>query len=312
MKTKLFLLFITTSLVTFTLSVLAEAKTEDPPKIVIDLYPGLTSGTLSYASLNTLPENILLQAEGIQFTQEEFEKIVASQPEAAREELKKNAFFILEQEAANRLLLQLAKKALTQFGKDISGQEDAAIIQQYFEMAVFKTIEVTDEEIKTFYENNKDMCGGTTLDQIGTSLKEYLVSQKKQQIATDYIRDLGKQIPIQISESWVKEKAMLAFDNPVDKARQSKKPSMVDFGASGCRPCDMMAPILETLSKKYEGKASVIFIHVREQQILASRYGIQSIPTQIFYDKDGKEVYRHAGFFPQEEIEKKLKEMGVQ
>ncbi|MCF7956881.1 MAG: thioredoxin family protein [Phycisphaerae bacterium] len=312
MKTKLFILFITTSLVTFTLPVFAEVKTEDQPKIVADLYPGLTSGAMSYASLKALPENILLQAEAIQFTQEEFDKIVASQPEAAREELKKNAFFILEQEATNRLLLQLAKKTLTRSGKDISGQKDAAIIQKYFETAVFKTIKVTDKEIKTFYENNKDMCGGATLEQISSSLKEYLVSQKKQQIITDHIRDLGKQIPIQISESWVKEKATLAFDNPVDKARKSKKPSMVDFGASGCRPCDMMTPILETLSKKYEGKASVIFIHVREQKILASRYGIQSIPTQIFYDKEGKEVYRHTGFFPQEEIEKKLKEIGVQ
>jgi thioredoxin 1 len=44
---------------------------------------------------------------------------------------------------------------------------------------------------------------------------------------------------------------------------------------------------------------------------LAARYGIQSIPVQIFFDKDGKEVFRHVGVFPQEEIEKKLAEMGV-
>jgi len=63
--------------------------------------------------------------------------------------------------------------------------------------------------------------------------------------------------------------------------------------------------------KKYEDKANVLFIHVREQQILAYRYGVQSIPTQVFFDKDGKEVFRHNGFFPQEEIEKKLKELGI-
>jgi len=97
----------------------------------------------------------------------------------------------------------------------------------------------------------------------------------------------------------------------VGKARSSGKPSLVDFGSKGCGPCDMMAPILATLSKKYDGKANVLFVHVGEEQILASRYGIQSIPVQVFFDKDGREVFRHVGFFPQEEIEKKLAEMGV-
>jgi len=73
----------------------------------------------------------------------------------------------------------------------------------------------------------------------------------------------------------------------------------------------MLAPILETLKEEYEGKAKVIFISVREEQILAARYGIRSIPVQIFFDKDGREVFRHTGFWPQEELEKKLADMGV-
>ena len=81
-------------------------------------------------------------------------------------------------------------------------------------------------------------------------------------------------------------------------------------GMMGRHP-DMMAPILKDLGKKYEGRANVLFVHVREEQMLATRYGIQSIPVQMFFDKDGKEVFRHTGFFPQEEIEKKLKEIGI-
>ena len=150
------------------------------------------------------------------------------------------------------------------------------------------------------------MCDTATLDQIKSSLKEYVLGQKKQDVATQYIQSIGKQVAIQVSESWVKAQAAMAFDNPVDKARQSGKPSVVDFGASGCRPCDMMTPILETLREKYKNKVNVLFIHVREKPILASRYGVQSIPLQVFFDKDGKEVFRHAGFYPQEEIEKKI------
>ena len=73
----------------------------------------------------------------------------------------------------------------------------------------------------------------------------------------------------------------------------------------------MMAPILDRLRDKYKDKIDVIFIHVGQEPILASRYGVQSIPVQIFFDKTGKEVFRHTGFFPEEEIEKQLSKMGV-
>jgi len=56
---------------------------------------------------------------------------------------------------------------------------------------------------------------------------------------------------------------------------------------------------------------NVVFVHVGQEQILASRYGVQTIPMQFFYNKDGKEVFRHIGFWPQDEIEKKLAEIGV-
>jgi thioredoxin 1 len=86
---------------------------------------------------------------------------------------------------------------------------------------------------------------------------------------------------------------------------------MVDFGADGCRPCDMMSPILEELVKEYAGKANILFVHVRQEQILAARFGIQSIPVQVFFDKNGQEVFRHTGFFPKEEIENQLKNLGL-
>ncbi len=107
------------------------------------------------------------------------------------------------------------------------------------------------------------------------------------------------------------KQAVLARDNPVDQARDSGKPSLVDFGATGCGPCDRMTPILEDLEDKYPGKRNVLFVHVCEKQILGAKYGIQTIPVQVFFDKDGREVFRHTGFFPQDEIEKKLAEMGV-
>ena len=142
-------------------------------------------------------------------------------------------------------------------------------------------------------------------------ISQFLLQEKQQQAVAKHIETLGQRTVIEVAASWAKEQAALAKDNPVDKARSSGKPSLVDFGASGCRPCDMMTPVLADLKKKFEGKVNVEFVHVREQQILAARYGIQSIPVQVFFDQDGKEVFRHTGFFPQDEIEKKLAELGV-
>ena len=72
--------------------------------------------------------------------------------------------------------------------------------------------------------------------------------------------------------------------------------NLIDLGADSCLPCKMMAPILEKLEKVYRGKAAIIFIDVRKFPDQAKRFGIRAIPTQIFFDKKGKEVYRHEGF----------------
>ena len=72
--------------------------------------------------------------------------------------------------------------------------------------------------------------------------------------------------------------------------------TLVDLGATECIPCKMMAPILRDLAREYEGKAAVIFIDVWKNPAPARQTGIRVIPTQIFYDKQGKEVGRHEGF----------------
>ncbi len=87
--------------------------------------------------------------------------------------------------------------------------------------------------------------------------------------------------------------------------------TMVDLGAKSCVPCKMMAPILEKLEKAYQGRAVIHFYDVWENREPAMRFGIRAIPTQIFFDKDGKEVYRHVGFMSEEDIVKQLTKMGV-
>lgn len=99
--------------------------------------------------------------------------------------------------------------------------------------------------------------------------------------------------------------------NDSSKAAPKSLPRLIDLGSDKCIPCKMMAPILDELKNEYKGKVKVEFINVRTDPDSAEQYGIQSIPTQIFFDAKGKEVYRHAGFMPKDDIEAKLKDMGV-
>jgi len=87
--------------------------------------------------------------------------------------------------------------------------------------------------------------------------------------------------------------------------------TMVDLGAKKCVPCKMMAPIMEKVEKAYQGKALIHFFDVWEDREPATRFGIRGIPTQIFFDKDAKEVYRHVGFMSEEDIVNQLAKMGV-
>jgi thioredoxin 1 len=88
-------------------------------------------------------------------------------------------------------------------------------------------------------------------------------------------------------------------------------PRLVDLGADKCIPCKLMAPILEELKKEYEGRIKVEFIDVWKDSKAAKTYKINLIPTQIFYDAAGKELFRHEGFFSKEDIRAKWKELGV-
>jgi thioredoxin 1 len=87
-------------------------------------------------------------------------------------------------------------------------------------------------------------------------------------------------------------------------------PRLLDLGATKCVPCKMMKPILDELKSAYAGKLEVVFIDVWENAEAAKQYGVESIPTQIFFNETGKELYRHVGFMAKEDILAKWKELG--
>ncbi|MBP7937635.1 MAG: thioredoxin family protein [Phycisphaerae bacterium] len=99
--------------------------------------------------------------------------------------------------------------------------------------------------------------------------------------------------------------------NDQDPTAQKALPRLVDIGAGKCIPCKRMAPILAELKKEFAGRMEVEFIDVWEKPDAGYPYQIRMIPTQIFYDASGKELFRHEGFYGREDILGKWKELGV-
>jgi len=96
-------------------------------------------------------------------------------------------------------------------------------------------------------------------------------------------------------------------------ARQAPQPlgRLVDLGAGKCIPCKMMAPILAELKAEYAGRLQVDVYDVWQDPQYGQQYGVRVIPTQIFYDPAGKELWRHEGFMAKEDILSKWKELGI-
>lgn len=91
------------------------------------------------------------------------------------------------------------------------------------------------------------------------------------------------------------------------------KVTFIELGSVRCIPCQQMQPIMKSIEAKYGKDVRVVFHDVWTEAgaPYAKQYGIEAIPTQVFLDKDGKEFFRHVGFFPEEELVKVLQQKGV-
>lgn len=88
--------------------------------------------------------------------------------------------------------------------------------------------------------------------------------------------------------------------------------TFLELGADRCIPCKKMQPIMKEIAAAFPDRVQVVFYDVWKDSAPAEKYGIQLIPTQVFLDQKGKEIARHVGLFPKEEILELLKKHGVQ
>lgn len=277
-----------------------------PIMTVEEKYPGLATGVLKPAELKEMPAGIILKSQNVEIRESQLQAKVSGAEPKIRAQLEKNLFFLLEQEATMKVMVHEARNSV----RNTEGLSDSEALKTHLDR-ISQQASVLETELKAFYEANKEMIGGLPFDQVKDSMHEFLLQQKKAEIIDAYISGLGKRNKIEVDQTWAGAQYRKAQDNPVDRARMSGKPSMIEFGATGCIPCDMMQPILDNLRKSFQDRLNVVFVHVGEEQILGARFGIRTIPVQVFFDANGKEIFRHEGFFPEKEVHRQLAEMGI-
>jgi thioredoxin 1 len=91
----------------------------------------------------------------------------------------------------------------------------------------------------------------------------------------------------------------------------SNLPVLLELGSHKCPPCRRMTPILNELRSEYSGKFQINYIDVWQDRAAGTKYGVRAIPTQIFFDSKGREVFRHVGFFPKKDILTTWRKIGI-
>jgi thioredoxin 1 len=106
-------------------------------------------------------------------------------------------------------------------------------------------------------------------------------------------------------------KGAVLVTNNLDLDFSKHKVTFIELGADRCIPCKAMQPIMREIAEEHKDQIQVVFYDVWKDPRPARHYRIQLIPTQVFIDQNGKEIFRHVGFYPKHEILEMLKEKGI-
>ena len=264
----------------------------------------------------------LASVNGENITVEQFykevEKVARPEQDMYREEPQK----FLEGMVLRLLILQEAKKqGITVPPKTYKDADketlspDEALVAEFMKNRFSTPPDVKREEIEEFYKVFRDRMEGKKLEQVAPVIERIIQEGKQQEALETFVGDLQKNAKIEMNEDRIKKIAAKPPESNTEeefkKALASGRPSLVDFGANSCQPCRLMRPVLKEIDKEYSAKAQILVIDVYKYQKLAQEFKVVFIPTLVFFDAKGKEVFRHVGVLEKDKIVSKLKEIGM-
>lgn len=265
---------------------------------------------------------VLAQVNGEKITLLQFNKELEKVESPIKEMLREDPQQLLEGMIMHKVLIQEAKKeGLTpplktykDTDKEAQSPEEALIGELMKKKFSIPPV-VAKEEIKALYPMVKDRLGGKSLEELSPIIEQLIQQFKQEEMMKQYMANLRASAKVEIDQIRLQKIASKPPESNTEeefkKALISGKPFLVDFGANSCLPCRQLRPVLKELSKEWAGKAEILVIDVYKYQHLAREYKIVALPTLVFFDNKGKEVFRQPGAMSKEQISAKLKEIGA-
>ena len=246
----------------------------------------------------------------------QFDRELAKIPSPFQEVFREEPKQYLEQVIVKEVVLQEARRLDVKADPAAKGEDvELSIMQNLLKKEVLDKIQVDPKEVAEVYKQHKDQMGKKSLAEVTPMIEEAIRELKGKEKVEEYVASLKNKAKVEVNESLLKDIA--AAPPPTNtkeeftQAMKSGKPVLVDFGANSCMPCRQLRPILKEVEKDYAEKAKILVVDVYKYQDLAREHRVQLIPTLIFFDKGGKEFYRHVGAWDKDSIVGKLKEAGA-
>jgi len=276
------------------------------PRTAGEVYPEFGIGFLEDAELADIGPDVLATVNGKEITRKYLEQKIKDTPEESRALFESTKGFVLAQLVQRELMLEEARKqGLVKENADEMGENEA--IRKMVDKHV-EGVEVTEQELKQACQEHKEELGDAKFEDVKDRIRDVLLQSKKQEKFIEFMEGISKGAKVVVDDKWAAEQQKIVTDNPVDKARASGKPTMVEFFAEWCPPCKKMKPTIEEL-KKSRKDVNIVSVDVDQNESLSLRYGIQNLPTQVYFDRKGKEVDRHEGYLGKKALEDKLDEL---
>jgi len=303
------------------LAIILKKPSQEPP--LSGQVPSLNDNTSpNNAKDDFPPETVLATVNGTPITLDDFNAAMQALPPEYQTQFVAERHIFLEELIVKELLLQEAKarkvaeteayaQALTAHTPH-PGHEEHTLISVLLDNEVFSGIDISDAALRNFYDENKaNLPDDQTFEDVKESLRQYLQQTLGRAPLEDYIAGLKDGASIDLNLEWLELQQQAAADNPLDRVLGRGKPVLADFGRGTCVPCKMMKPILEQLAEDLKESAHVLILDLSEYEHLGRRYQIRVIPTQIFFDADGKQLYQHEGFMSRDDMLSKMEELGM-
>ncbi|KQC09555.1 MAG: hypothetical protein APR54_12705 [Candidatus Cloacimonas sp. SDB] len=266
--------------------------------------------TIQYQT-QTASGDVLAIVAGKEITEKELESEYEKLSSQYKDMFKNDKDLYLEQLIIKQLLVQQAsEKGYIPADNSSQAQEDTGIQQLIAELG--SNIDVPEAEIEEFYQENQSQMQGAGYEQVKNDIRNYLVQQKQGELIEEYIDEIRQSADVVLNEDWIARQLAGKPINPLSEALQNGLPTVLDLGSDTCIPCQMMMPIFAELENELAGKANILLLQIDDYRDLANKYKVRVIPTQIFFDQNGQQYWRHEGFLAKEDIIKKLKETGAE